>query len=76
MMTRDPLRIPCLTSKYWATLENIPGRRLAEMLALVRANSSKQPLPRISDLNKAEQLQREDENVRQCLRHARERLDA
>src|SRR5207253_5553332 len=22
MITRDPLKIPCLTSKYWATMEN------------------------------------------------------
>jgi sugar phosphate isomerase/epimerase len=74
MMTRDPLRIPCLTPKYWATLENMPARRLAEMLALVRSHAAKKPLPRISELKKEEQLQREDENVRECLRFARERL--
>ena len=76
MMTRDPLKIPCLTPKYWATLENIPGRRLAELLALVRANAAKKPLPRISEQGKEEQIQREDDNVRQCLKYARERLDA
>jgi sugar phosphate isomerase/epimerase len=76
MMTRDPLKIPCLTPRYWATLENIPGRRLAEMIALVRAHAARKPLPRISELGKKEQLQREDENVRQCLRFAREKLDA
>jgi sugar phosphate isomerase/epimerase len=68
MMTRDPLKIPCLTPKYWVTLESIPGRRLAAMLALVRARAGKQPLPRISELSKEEQLRREDENVRECLR--------
>jgi sugar phosphate isomerase/epimerase len=76
MMTRDPLKIPCLTPKYWATLESVPGRRLAELLALVRANAAKKPLPRVSELSKEEQLQREDDNVRQCLKYARERLDA
>ena len=74
MMTRDPLKVPCLTSKYWATLENIPGRRLAAMLALVRAKA-KAPLPRISELSKEKQLQREDENVRLCLRYARENFE-
>ncbi len=76
MMTRDPLKIPCLTPKYWATLGNVPARRLGEMLALVRAKASKKPLPRISQLRKEEQLQREDDNVRDCLRYAREKLGA
>jgi 3-oxoisoapionate decarboxylase len=76
MITRNPLKIPCLTKKYWATLESVPGRRLAEILALVRANASKQPLPRISELDAKEQLRREDDNVRDCLRYARERLGA
>jgi 3-oxoisoapionate decarboxylase len=75
MMTRDPLKIPCLTPKYWATLEDVPARRLADMLALVRANAAKKPLPRVSELGKEEQIRREDDNVRQCLRYARERLE-
>jgi sugar phosphate isomerase/epimerase len=76
MMTRDPLKVPCLTPKYWATLEHVPGRRLAEMLALVRAKAAKEPLPRVSDLGREEQIRREDDNVRRCLRYAREKLDA
>jgi 3-oxoisoapionate decarboxylase len=75
MMTRDPLKVPCLTPKYWATLEHIPGRRLAEMLALVRAKAVKKSLPRVSELSKEEQLKREDENVRECLRYAVAKLD-
>jgi sugar phosphate isomerase/epimerase len=74
MITRDPLKIPCLSSKYWTTLEDIPGRRLAEMLALVRAKAGPKPLPRISGLSKEEQMAREDENVRACLRYAKEKL--
>jgi sugar phosphate isomerase/epimerase len=76
MITRDPLKVPCLTPRYWATLEDVSGRRLADMLALVRAKAGKKPLPRVSGLDKEEQLRREDENVRQSLRYARERLDA
>jgi 3-oxoisoapionate decarboxylase len=74
MITRDPLKIPCLTPKYWATLDDLPGRRLAEMLTLVRAKAGKKPLPRISELSKEERLIREDENVRACLRYASEKL--
>ena len=76
MITRDPLKVPCLTPKYWATLENIPGRRLAEVLALVRGKAGKKPLPRSSGLSKEEQLRREDDNVKQCLRYAREKLES
>ena len=75
MITRDPLKIPCLTPKYWATLETMPAKRLAEALALVRTKASKQPLPRMTGLTKDEQLKREDDNVRQSLRYASEKLD-
>lgn len=70
MITRDPLKIPVLTPKYWATLEAVPARRLAEVLALVRAKSGKQPLPRLSTLARGEQVRREDDNVRTSLRYA------
>ena len=46
------------------------------MIALVRAKAVTKPLPRISELSKEEQLKREDDQVRQCLRFARDRLDA
>jgi sugar phosphate isomerase/epimerase len=72
MITRDPLKIPCLTPGYWGTLESLSGRRLAEMLALVRAKAARKPLPRVSELTREKQLQREEENVRNSLRYARE----
>jgi sugar phosphate isomerase/epimerase len=74
MITRDPLKIPCLSAKYWATLDDVPGRRLADMLALVRAKAGKKPLPRIGQLSKEDQLKREDENVRECLRFSKANL--
>ncbi len=74
MITRDPLKIPCLTPKYWATLEAMPARRLATMLATVRAKAGKQPLPRVSNLTKDERLKREDDNVRQSLKYASQKL--
>jgi sugar phosphate isomerase/epimerase len=76
MITRDPLAIPCLTPGYWATLEDVPASRLAEMLALVRAKAPKKPLPRVGKLSREERLRREEDNVKQCLRYAKERLNA
>jgi sugar phosphate isomerase/epimerase len=74
MITRDPLRIPCLTEKYWATLEHVSGRRLAEALALVKRHAARKPLPRVSGLGRAEQVKREDDNVRDSLRHAKAKM--
>lgn len=74
MITRDPLRVPCLTSKYWATFENLPGRHLADMLALVRKHKAVKPLPRIGGLTREQQLATEGENVRKCLRYAEKSL--
>lgn len=72
MITRDPLRVPCLTPGYWVTLDSVPGRRLAEMLALVRRR--RQELPRVESLPQEQRLRREEENVRACLLHAAQRL--
>jgi sugar phosphate isomerase/epimerase len=74
MITRDPLRVPCLRTRYWATFTEMPAKELARTLALVRDKAAKQPLPRISELSQAEKLAREDENVRTCLEFARKSL--
>jgi len=75
MMTRDPLKVPCLTDKYWAAMADVPGRDLARTLKMVQARGRKEALPRISHLPSAEQFAVEEENVRKCLAYARERLD-
>lgn len=75
MITRDPLRIPCLSRGYWATLEDVPARRLAAMLTLVRSNAARGGLPRPSTLEAARRIEREEENVRSSLRVAREKLE-
>ena len=74
MMTRDPLKVPCLTEKYWSAMGNIPGACLARTLRLVRAQAGKPPLPQISQLPVPEQFQVEDANVRKCLAYAHEHL--
>jgi 3-oxoisoapionate decarboxylase len=74
MMTRDPLKVPCLTKKYWATFANLPGQNLAQTLRLVRTHAAKKGLPRIGGLTLEERLEREDDNVRRSVSYARERL--
>jgi sugar phosphate isomerase/epimerase len=74
MITRDPLKIPCITQKYWATFASLSGRYLADTLRMVRAHATKKPLPRVSGLSREERLRIEDENVRRSLRYARQRL--
>jgi sugar phosphate isomerase/epimerase len=75
MITRDPLKVPCLTPKYWATSEELPARYLAQMLALVRKHAAKKPLALVSGLSKEQQLAVEDSNVRNSLAYARQHLD-
>lgn len=70
MITRDPLSIPCLSEKYWATLDHVPGRELARMLAWVRAHPRPQPLPVISKLSLAEQVAAEERHVRESFAYA------
>jgi 3-oxoisoapionate decarboxylase len=74
MITRDPLRVPCLTPKYWATMDAVGGRSLAEMLALVRRKKPADALPLMSKRNIAEQIEVEEANVRKCLQYARDKL--
>lgn len=41
-LTRDPLKVPVLTEKYWATLPGVPGSDLARTLRIVRAKRAGQ----------------------------------
>jgi sugar phosphate isomerase/epimerase len=72
MITRDPLRVPCLGEAYWQT-SRASGRRLASMLRYVREHSGK-PLPEIGHLSVDQRLALEDANVRKCLAFARSRF--
>jgi sugar phosphate isomerase/epimerase len=74
MITRDPLLVPCLDSRYWETFTDLPARHLARSLRLVRDHPSSRPLPRISKLAAAERVQAEVENNRRCLDYAGQRL--
>jgi len=75
MITRDPLKIPCLTEKYFATMPTLTAREHAAALALVRRNASKTSLPHTTGLSSDAQLAFEDENVRKSFAYARRELD-
>ncbi len=78
MITRDPLKIPVFTDKYWVTFDDsyspLPGRDLARVLELVRANPPKSPLPHTTGMSAEAQLALEDENVRKSIAYARKNL--
>ena len=74
MIVRDPLVVPCLTDKYWATFPDVNGRDLARYLSWIRARDTRAKLPRISGLSAEERLALEHVCVDRSIRYARERL--
>lgn len=74
MITRDPLQVPCLTDRYWATFEELSGAALAGTLQLVRRHAYPEALPTVSQLDAEGQLAAEEENVRACLAYSKKQL--
>lgn len=74
MITREPLKVPCLTNKYWVTFPERNGVYLAQTLTLVREHPPAEPLPHVSGLEEAARRQQEEDNVKLCLAYAREKL--
>ena len=72
MITRDPLLIPCLTDKYWATFPERNGLYLARALTLAREHEPSAPLTRVSQQAPDAQAQLAENNLKQCLNYARE----
>lgn len=62
MITRDPLKIPCLTKAYWATFDKISATELAVFLSKLKKHKSEAALPLISDKSIDEQLALEIHN--------------
>ncbi|HXG48273.1 MAG TPA: TIM barrel protein [Methylomirabilota bacterium] len=74
MITRDPLRVPCLTSGYWGALPGLRASQLAAALERAARQARPESLPRVAGLDMAARLQLEDQNVRLCLAYGREVL--
>ena len=74
MLTRNPLVVPCLTEKYWATFAERNGMYLARALRMVRANKPHRPLVRVDGMDQEARVRLEQANVRQSLDYARDEL--
>jgi sugar phosphate isomerase/epimerase len=78
MITREPLKIPVFTDKYWATFDDsyspLPGRDLAKVLELVH-HRPKNPLPRTSGLSTEAFLKLEDEMISRSINYAHQNLN-
>jgi sugar phosphate isomerase/epimerase len=75
MATRDPLKVPCLTAKYWATLTQVPGSDLASILRYVRTHAQAEgSLPRVGHLSTADRVRREAQDIKACLAYASQGL--
>ena len=71
MITRDPLKVPCLIDRYWLTFPERSGVYLARTLRLVHDHPPAEPLPHVSGLEEAARRRQEEGNVKQCLAYAR-----
>ncbi len=69
-LTRSPLKITCLTDKYWVTMPERNGIHLAKMLRYVRAHKPKSPLPWLEKMSKEESLALEASNLARSVAYA------
>ncbi len=71
MIARDPLKVPVLTSKYWATMPGVPATDLAWTLRTVKAKTPRESLPKIDSLPLEQRVQYEQRLVEDSLTYAR-----
>lgn len=73
LITRDPLKVTCLTDRFWATMPQVSGADLARTLRFVREHPAK-TLQEIGSLSLEKQVKLEDANIAASLKYAREVL--
>jgi sugar phosphate isomerase/epimerase len=73
LITRDPLKVPCLTDKFWATMPQVSGNDLARTLRFVREHPVKN-LQEVGSLSLDKQVELEDANIAASVKYAREEL--
>lgn len=74
MITRDPLKIPCLTDEYWETFPEVTPREMAAVLRLVKQRPFKTGLPQVSHLDEEQRLSAEEQNIIASLQYSRSDL--
>ena len=67
MATRDPLRIPCLTEAFFATMPGRKATHLDAALRRVKENPPKTTVPSVSNKEAAQVLTEEEQNNRHGL---------
>jgi sugar phosphate isomerase/epimerase len=73
LITRDPLKVPCLNETFWATMPQVSGNDLARTLRFVREHPAKR-LQEVGSLSLDKQVELEDANIAASLKYAREEL--
>ena len=72
LITRDPLRVPCLTEGYWGPMPKVDARDLSNVLRLVAENPTSGQ--QVSELSEAKQVELETNNVVTSLEYAGSKL--
>lgn len=73
LITRDPLKVPCLTDQFFATMPTALASDLARTMRFVRQHPARE-LQQVSSLPVEKQVQLEDANVMASLDHAAKEL--
>ncbi len=73
MITRDPLKVPCLQDRYWITFPDRNGIFLARTVRFINTQKSAAPLPTPEELTPTEHARLEEENIRACFKYAQGR---
>jgi sugar phosphate isomerase/epimerase len=73
LITRDALKVPCLTERFWAMMPSVSGGELARTLRFVRERPAKS-LQDVGSLPLEKQVELEDANIAASLKYAREGL--
>ena len=73
LITRDPLRVPCLTDQFFATMPDALASELRRTMRFVRDHPAK--LQYVSQLSPDEQVKLEDANVAASIVYAGKELD-
>jgi sugar phosphate isomerase/epimerase len=70
LITRDPLIVPVLESKYWRTFPDLPASDLARTMRNVREHG-RETLPQVTGLTPQQGVELEDRNIRESLDYSR-----
>lgn len=74
MITRDPLKVPYLDDKYWASHDKRDTAKIEKFKSTLLSKASSTPLPKISGMSSQRMLAVEDDNIRRSVAYAKRTL--